>query len=163
MKTRDLPVVLLLSALLLPGAAVAAEEENPQASEDNPQAIRECLRKWGRHPFKGENPSYKELGGGVKVLGIGKRVEDTEVTTAPRLVLVDPAVSVLTKNTYRLLNPNGWYCLKDSVTVLGKSVIEAHCRARLTASSKSVTVLGSGGTEGTTVLGKAVVKRVGCG
>ena len=122
------------------------------------------MKKWSNHPFKGENPSYKELGGGVKVLGIGKSVVDAEVTSAPRLVLVNPAVSVLTKNTYRLLNPNGWYCLKDNVTVLGKSVIEAHCQARLTASSKAVTVLGSSrqGAEGVTVLGKAVVTRVGC-
>ena len=157
MKTLYLPMILLLPVMVLPGTLAAAEQ-------DDPQAIQECLRKWGNHPFRGENPPYKELGGGVKVLGVGKSLQDTEVTSAPRLVLVDPAVSVLTKNTYRLLNPNGWYCLKDSVTVLGKSVIEAHCNARLTASSKSVTVLGSSGrgAEGVTVLGKAVVKRVGC-
>ena len=155
MRTHCLPMILLLPVLVLAGAPAAAEQ-------DDPQAIRECLKKWGNHPFKKENPPYKELAGGVKVLGVGKRVEDTEVTSAPRLVLVNPAVSVLTKNTYRLLNPNGWYCLKDNVTVLGKSVIEALCTSRLTASSKSVTVLGSGG-EGTTVLGKAIIKRVNCG
>jgi hypothetical protein len=157
MNTYYLPMILLLPVLVLSGALGAAEQ-------DDPQAIQECLKKWGKHPFKGENPPYKELGGGVKVLGIGKSVADTEVTSAPRLVLVNPAVSVLTKNTYRLLNPNGWYRLKDNVTVLGKSVIEAHCNAHLTASSKSVTVLGSSrqGAEGVTVLGKAIVTRVGC-
>jgi hypothetical protein len=157
MKTHYFPMILLLPVWVLPGALAAAEQ-------DDPQAIQECLKKWSNHPFKGENPPYKELGGGVKVLGVGKSMEDTEVTSAPRLVLVNPAVSVLTKNTYRLLNPNGWYCLKDNVTVLGKSVIEAHCNAHLTASSKSVTVLGSSrqGAEGVTVLGKAVVTRVGC-
>ena len=156
MKTHYLATILL-PVLAFPGAPAAAEQ-------DDPQAIRECLRKWGNHPFTGENPAYKELGGGVKVLGIGKSVADTEVTSTPRLILVNPAVNVLTKNTYRLLNPNGWYCLKDNVTVLGKSVIEAHCNARLTASSQSVTVLGSSsrGAEGVTVLGKAVVTRVGC-
>jgi hypothetical protein len=100
----------------------------------------------------------------VKVLGVGAEVTDEIETDQPQLVLVKPSVNVLTKSDFRLMNPNGWHCFASNVTVLAKSEITAHCRAHLASSRDSVAVAGGnkGGSEGVTVLGKAVVKRVGC-
>jgi hypothetical protein len=126
-------------------------------------AIKSCLAAWGEHPFGTEEPRYKVLSSSVKVLGVGAEVTDETETGQPQLVLVKPSVNVLTKGSFRLMNPNGWYCFASNVTVLAKSEITAHCRAHLASSRDGVTVGGGNkGTEGVTVLGKAVVKRVGC-
>lgn len=127
-------------------------------------AIKSCLAAWGEHPFgTTDEPRYKVLSPSVKVLGVGSEVSDETETDQPQLVLVKPSVNVLTKSDYRLMNPNGWYCFASNVTVLAKSEITAHCRAHLASSRESVAVAGGNkGTEGVTVLGKAVVKRVGC-
>jgi hypothetical protein len=149
-------LVLALFALAWAGAADARRTEA--------EVVRSCLANWPDHPFGGEDPPrYRTLGGSVNVLGIGGDVVDDVLTPDPQLVLVKPAVNVLTKGRFRLLNPNGWYCFESAVTVLAKSEIVAHCTAHLTSSVQSATVAGSNaGADGVTVLGKAVVHRVGC-
>ena len=154
-----------LSVLLVLGlfAVTFAEEPEPPRRTEA-QVIRSCLGAWPDHPFRGEDPPrYKVLGTSVNVVGIGGDVVDDEITSDPRLVLVKPSVNVLTKGRFRLMNPNGWYCFESAVTVLAKSEITAHCKAHLTSSVQPVAVGGgNAGAEGVTVLGKAVVKRVGC-
>lgn len=149
-------ILLTLSGLAL------ADEPKPRRTEAD--VIRACLANWSDHPFRGEDlPRYRTLGSSVSVFGIGGDVVDDVVTPDPQLVLVKPSVNVMTKGRFRLLNPNGWYCFESAVTVLAKSEIVAHCRAHLTSSVQSATVAGSNaGAEGVTVLGKAVVQRVGC-
>jgi hypothetical protein len=62
-----------------------------------------------------------------------------------------------------LANPNGWYCLKGKVDVMGKTEINLNCKAHLATSTDSVTVAGSDDNDtGVTVLGKSVVNKVGC-
>ena len=85
------------------------------------------------------------------------------LSTKPELVLVKPNVAVMTKNHLNLLNPNGWYCLKGQVSVLGKSEIHLHCKAKLASNRDGVSVLGATDHDsGVTVLGKSELKRVGC-
>lgn len=133
------------------------------AFADDMRVIQECLARWEKHPF-GKEPTFKILKPGVKVLGIGKDLVDSEVTESPRLVLIKPSVNVLTKNVYKLYNPNGWYCFKANVTVIGKSVVEAHCKAKLTYANGEANIVGSNSreAEGVNVLGKSVVNRIGC-
>jgi hypothetical protein len=152
---RFLPLLLVLSL-------VAARDAKAVSEID---AIRSCLAAWGETPFRtAEEPRFKVLSPSVKVLGVGQDVTDETETDQPQLVLVKPSVNVLTKSNFRLLNPNGWYCFAANVTVLAKSEITAHCRAHLASSRDGVTIAGGNkGTEGVTVFGKAVVKRVGCG
>ncbi len=145
---------------LLVGFNVAADDE----SEDGDMVvINKCLKVWEKHPF-GKKPDYKTIKPGVKVLGIGKNLaEDTE-TSKPSLVLVKPSVSVMSKMRFRLMNPNGWYCLKTSTTVLAKTEITAHCKAHLASTGDGATVLGSNDAErGVTVLGSTVIKIEGEG
>lgn len=142
---------LLFALALLTHSALANEDVNA------------CLKAWGKHPF-GNNPSFRTLKANVKVLGIGGKVEDTAATEKPELVLVQHSVSVLSKQRFELLNPNGWYCLKGPVTVLGKSVINLHCKAHMANSDEGVAVAASNDdTGGTAVGGKIAVNRVGCG
>lgn len=134
------------------------------AGENN--VLTRCLRNWGEHPFKTDKQKrYREMEVSVKVLGIGGNVADKAVTDYPQLILIKPTIKVLSKQTITLMNPNGWYCFKSNVTVLGKGIIEAHCKAKLAESSKGVAVMGKNdesGKGGVTVLGKSVIKRVGC-
>ncbi len=127
--------------------------------------VRDCLSHWGSHPFTAKNPNYKTISTSVSVFGAGSDIVDSKATKKPSLVYIKPSVNVLGGKLIQLKNPNGWYCLKSNTNVLGKATIELHCNAKLAIASTGATVLGSeeGGTQqGTTVLGKTKIKRVGC-
>jgi hypothetical protein len=125
--------------------------------------IKECLRHWGKHPFAKEEPDFRTISAKVKVMGIGGEMQDVKATEKPELILLKPSVNVMSKNVISLLNPNGWYCIKGKVDVLGKTEINVHCKAHMATSNDGATVLGSNESEtGTTVLGKTVVNKVGC-
>jgi hypothetical protein len=122
-------------------------------------AIDACLRSWKKHPF-GQSPSFRTIKGQVKVVGIGANLEDLDRTKKPELVLVKPGVAVMSKQAIRLLNPNGWYCLKGPVAVMGVSAIEAHCKAHIASSTDGVAVIGENSEAGgTAVLGAVKIER----
>ena len=108
-------------------------------------------------------PPYKTLSTSVKVFGIGANPADTERTSAPALVLVNTGVNVMGGTTLELLNPNGWYCFKSNVNVMGSLRIKAACRAHLASAHDGTTVLGSNSdNKSVTVMGKTQVELVGC-
>lgn len=163
---------LLLSVLTLSLVSLVLSSpgfaDSPKDGDD--MAIERCLKAWGdSQPFGwkpgAKTPGFKTMATNVKVLGVGGSDGDVTPTKDPELVLVKPSVAVLTENKLRLLNPNGWYCLKANVTVLSKTVIELACKASIADSHAGVAVLGSnkeGTGSGVTVLGKTVLKRLGC-
>jgi hypothetical protein len=157
-------ISLRLVPILVLGVLGLALADEPKPRRTEAEVIRACLASWPDNPFRGEDsPRYRTLGSSISVFGIGGDVLDDVVTPDPQLVLVKPAVNVMTKGRFRLLNPNGWYCFEAAVTVLAKSEIVAHCTAHLASSVQSAAVAGSNaGADGVTVLGKAVVQRVGC-
>jgi hypothetical protein len=126
-------------------------------------AIRSCLAHWGKTaPFDTKSPKFRVLSAKVKVLGIGGETRDDVSTDAPDLVLIKANVNVLSKTELNLLNPNGWYCLKGQVAVLGKSEVKLHCKANLASSYDGATVMGGSDTDqGVTVLGSSRLTRVG--
>ncbi|QJR12984.1 hypothetical protein DSM104443_04078 [Usitatibacter rugosus] len=148
----------VLTFLIL--AAIAAP-----ALADDQSAIDACIASWGaQSPFpKGAKPN-RVIGAGVKVFGIGERQGNEETTTAPSLVLVNPAVNVAGKSTVRLANPNGWYCLQEQTTVAGKITIQAHCDAHLAnAKGDGTAVAAHDDTgKGVAVAGALRVQRFGC-
>ena len=128
-KTPVLAVLACCMALAIPLSASAREVDS---------SIAACLKAWGTHPF-GENPQYKTLGTSLTVFGIGGQPDDTQPTSSPSLVLIEPSFNVMGKSAIELLNPNGWYCMRTTVAVLGVETIRAHCRARLAAASAGST------------------------
>lgn len=121
-----------------------------------------CLEQWGDHPFKNKKDvRFRKIDPDVKIFGLGGNVVDNAKTSYPQLIYIRPAVSVMSKATYKLMNPNGWYCFKSKVNVMGKSVIKAACDAHITTSKGKTTVLGKGEDDkkGTTVMGKSVIER----
>ena len=118
-----------------------------------------ALDHWAKHPFSKKNPHYRTIATKVKVLGIGDNINDETATKIPDLVLIKPSVAVLSKISMRLMNPNGWYCLKTSVSVLGKSAISLNCKASLASSKDGANVLGANETGGVSVLGSLRVNR----
>lgn len=120
-------------ALSFPTAAPAEEADSPIAA---------CLKAWGDHPF-GKNPQFKTLDTSVKVFGIGTGAGDTEPTSAPSLVLINPIINAIGASTIDLMNPNGWYCMRTTVSVVGAVNIRAHCKAQLAANSDGKTKLGN--------------------
>jgi hypothetical protein len=125
-------------------------------------SIANCLKAWGTHPF-GDNPNYKTLATSVKVFGIGEDPIDSEITSSPSLVLVNPGVNVMGGSTVELLNPNGWYCLRTNVNVMGGMTIKMHCKAHLASATEGVTVLGTNSDKKSiTVMGSTKIEPVGC-
>lgn len=125
-------------------------------------AIAACLKAWGTHPFAAK-PKYRTMQTSVKVFGIGGKSGDTEKTAAPSLVLVNPGVNVMGGTTVELLNPNGWYCLRSTVNVMGGLTLRAHCDAHIASSADGATVMGSNTeNKGVTVMGATRVERTEC-
>lgn len=145
-------LALLGAAMLACGPATAAVDAS----------IAACLKAWGTHPF-GANPRYKTLSTSVKVFGIGDSPIDAQPTSAPALVLVNTGVNVMGGATLELLNPNGWYCFKSNVNVMGSLKIRAACKAHLASARDGTTVLGSNAdNKSVTVMGATQVELVGC-
>jgi hypothetical protein len=127
-------------------------------------ALRACLKSWGQHPFVEGGFDYRTIAPSVRVFGTGVSVQDDRETEQPELVLVKPSVSVFSRSTIKLLNPQGWYCLKGKVAVFSSVDIQIDCRANLASSSDGATVLGSNDRrDGVTVFGNSSVYRIGCG
>lgn len=143
----------LFSIGILSSLPLKAEENNLMAA---------CLKAWGEHPF-GTNPRYKTLAKNLKVFGIGEDPKDTEVTSEPTLIMVNPGTNIMGGATLELLNPNGWYCLKSQVNIMGELTIKAHCKAHLASATGGTTVLGSDANKkSVTVMGSTEVQLVGC-
>ncbi|MDD2658431.1 MAG: hypothetical protein PHY54_01965 [Methylococcales bacterium] len=160
MKIKNSKNVTRLLTWILFGIALLAH--GPLSAEERNDAIASCLKAWGANPF-GKNPRYKTLGTSVKVFGIGQNPTDTERTNSPSLVLVEPAVNVMGGTTMELLNPNGWYCFRSNVNVMGSLSIKADCKAHLASASDGTTVLGaSSGGKSVTVMGSTQVELVNC-
>lgn len=134
----------------------------PTFATETDDAIASCLKGWGKHPF-GNHPTYKTLATSVKIFGIGNDPSDSEVTSSPSLVLVNPGVNVMGGATINLLNPNGWYCFRTNVNVMGGLTIKAHCKAHLASATEGTTVMGSDSSQkSVTVMGSTQVETVGC-
>ena len=155
---KTTPIVALLAfclALSVPMLVSAQEVDSPIAA---------CLKAWGDHPF-GTNPQFKTLATSVKVFGIGNKTGDTEPTSSPSLVLINPIFNVMGESTIELLNPNGWYCLRTTVSVMGVVSIRAHCKAQLASTSDGKTVRGNNTEnrkikdQGVTVMGSISIER----
>ena len=153
-KTTSLfNLILLTLGLLLSMPGYSAESDS---------SIERCLKAWGEHPF-GPNPKYKTLATSVNVFGIGDDPSDSEVTDSPVLVMVNPGVNVMGGTTVELLNPNGWYCLRSSVNVMGGMTLRVHCKAHLASATEGVTVMGSNSDQkSVTVMGSTEIEKVGC-
>lgn len=144
--------LLVLAALVLVPTTLFAKHQD----------IDSCLEAWGENPF-GKSPRFRTLKTEVKIVGIGDQVTDSKKTSAPELVLVSPAVSVMTKQRFNLMNPNGWYCLKGPVTVMSKLEIHVHCQAHIASTNNGVAVAARSEHEGgVSVLGQVNVVREHC-
>lgn len=129
---------------------------------ENDGYVEQCLKVWGKHPF-GKHPRYKTLSASVKIFGIGQNIEDLLPTTEPELVLVDTGVNIMGGATMQLLNPNGYYCFRSNVNVMGGLTIRAHCKAHLASATDGLTVLGAdSANKSVTVLGATQVELIGC-
>ena len=151
-------IAALLAAALAPSAAPAASAAQIDSS------IAACLKAWGEHPF-GKTPQFRTLGPSAMIFGIGSETADTAPTSAPALVLVEPSFNLMGASSIDLLNPNGWYCLRTTVSILGTVNIRAHCKAQLASTSSGSTVLGNNGANRSikdltvTVIGSVAVER----
>ena len=151
---------LLLGWTLCAALSTAAGAQT--RSQEQEVAIASCLKAWGAHPF-GVKPKYRTIGTSAKVFGIGQNQVDSLHTDKPALVLVNNSVNVMGGTTLELLNPNGWYCFRSNVNVMGSFRIRAQCSAHLASSRDGATVIGSNSdSRSVTVLGSTKIELVGC-
>ena len=109
---------------------------NATTKED--KAMNECLKRFGSHPFSLQQvQAYRTINASVRITGIGKGVDDTNVTSVPELVLVKNSLNFFGPKI-NLQNSNGWYCIDQGLSV-GKLKVELHCSARLADSEGPMT------------------------
>ena len=158
-------VALALAAGLtadVPGSGSESAQYSAGKGSEYWPAVKACLGVWGdSHPFSDESKlRFKVLESSVKVFGIGTDITDDAETKDPQLVLVRPAVNVMGKLTFHLMNPKGWYCFEKNVTVMAKSEITVACSTQVASAGPGAIVMGSSpGKAGTTVMGKTVIDR----
>ena len=133
---KTTPILALAAFCLALSVPVVASAQELDSS------IAACLKGWGDHPF-GKNPQFKTVETSVKVFGIGNSAGDTAPTSSPALVLINPIINVMGESTVDLLNPNGWYCLRTTISLIGVVNIRAHCKAKLAATSDGKTMVGN--------------------
>ncbi len=127
------------------------------------EQVEKCISVFPEHPFKNKSKvRFRVIEPSVKIFGLGANVTDETTTDYPQLILIRSAVNIMSKSSYRLMNPNGWYCFTSKVNVMGKTIIKAACDAHIVTTKGNTTVLGKsvGEQEGTTVMGKSIVERV---
>lgn len=107
--------------------------------EQDQQTLRKCMEKWDSLPFD-QRIQVRKIYASVTVGGVGNAINDTRRTSEPELVLIYAGVNVLGSVTYKLLNPNGFYCMKVNVNVLTSLNLDLHCNARLADSMVDVNV-----------------------
>lgn len=123
------------------GSRDPSDFDVPEASDDDLDALHKCMAHWKDLPFDRTINNYTKISASVTVGGYGLAVNDTERTDEPWLTLISAGVNVLGEPTYRLLNPNGYYCIKVNVNVSTKLTVELHCNARLADQNVNVNVL----------------------
>jgi len=126
------------------------------------EQVKQCIASFPTHPFKNSKKvRFRVIEPSVKVFGIGKNVIDEVTTDYPQLILIRPAVSIMSRSSYMLMNPNGWYCFSSKVNVMGKMTIKTACKTHLTTTRGNTTVFGESDGEqaGTTVMGKTVIEK----
>jgi hypothetical protein len=115
--------------------------EGDYLNEDD-LAINKCLEKFGNHPFdRNQVTNYRKIHAAISVLGVGTSINDTRATDSPELVLISASINILGSQTYKLLNPNAYYCLKVNVNVKAKTIIELACQAKLADNKVNVNAL----------------------
>lgn len=126
--------------------------------------INQCLSSWPDHPFEGDVFNYKRILASVNVMSAGNAVRDTVATPEPHFTLVTAAVNVMGMTRYKLMNPNGYYCIEVNVNVGAMVTIDLHCDAHIGTSLVNVNVQGSSGGDGASVEvnvgGKVTIRRV---
>lgn len=148
-------VCLFCLTLFLPSPALADAAES---------SIAACLKVWAEHPF-GQRPQFKTLDTSVTLFGIGSAARDTQPRPSPALVLVKPIFNVAGSATVELSDPNGWYCMQTTLSVVGRVHIRAHCKAHLAMTSDGKTVRGDNAENRSirdvvvTVMGSVPVER----
>ena len=135
-------VIVPVAALLALGLALSLPVTPSAREVDN--SITSCLKAWGEHPF-GKSPQFKTMGPTLKVLGLGSEPDDLKATGSPSLVLIEPSFNLFGVSTIDLMNPNGWYCLRTPVSIVGRLHIRAHCKARLASNSDGITLVANHG------------------
>ncbi len=164
-KTVFLLVGFLSTSVCLAGSGMSQSEYADlyalQGKESkNWPTITKCLAAWPKHPFDSKSVKFRVIESNVKVFGIGGNTADEVSTDYPQLILVRPAVSVMSKATYNLKNPNGWYCLRGQTNVMSKAIFNIDCKTHIASSDTGSTVMGSSDEKsGTTVMGKTVINR----
>lgn len=133
-KTARIVALLAFCLALSVPMVVSAQEVN--------SSVAACLKAWGNEPF-GKNPQFKTLETSATVFGVGRRAGDAKPTSSPSLVLVNPIINVMGGSTIELLNPNGWYCLRTAISVLGRLTVRVQCKAHVAMTSNGRTMQGN--------------------
>ena len=136
--------LLALTPFVLPSVALAGGEVTG-GSESNQNSLQTCYDIWGDHPFRDPaQQTFTNVDVIIRVMGLGAEEYRDEPTSEPVLYLVGMNVNYLTRTTYWLNNPNGWYCFYNNITVMARQEVQLVEGAHIADANDSIHILGSG-------------------
>ena len=139
-----LRLLALTTAFVVPSLALA-DGEVTGGSESNQNSLQTCYDAWGDHPFQDPaQQTFTYVDVKIRVMGFGSAEYSDEPTSEPVLYLVGLNVNNLTRTTYWLNNPNGWYCFYNNVTVMARQEVRVADGAHIADANDPLAILGSG-------------------
>lgn len=113
------------------------------ASETEKATLEKCLAKFPDNPFQGKIKNFKRIKSIQSIGGMGTAISDSVKTAEPFLVLVKSVNSIGSSLEFKLLNPNGYYCIESSNSIGSNIDVELSCSARLADENQTVSAIGS--------------------
>ncbi len=126
-----------LNALALASLCFAPVSKADQSVARNvPGKIRQvvvdgCLAQFPDHPFGTGQVTPRVVAPSINVLTRTSTLNEDKITNNPELVIIVGTVNILGNSEFKLLNPNGWYCIPTNLSVFGTTSIDLNVNAHL--------------------------------
>jgi hypothetical protein len=100
------------------------------ASAEELAIVKQCVTKFQDNPFAGHITSFRKI---VPLPSFNEDkvvIDDFQVSQAPTMILITDGLNVGGNVTFKLLDANGYYCIKPAAMVQNL-VIQLDCKARI--------------------------------
>ena len=123
---KNLCKALVFIAWSAPSFASVQVEPQSASSRMKDFLIQSCLNQFEHHPFHEEPINARIIAPTINILNSSGSLSDEVPTDQPELVIISSSLNVFGNSTFKLLNPNAWYCLAANVSIHGVTNIDIH-------------------------------------
>jgi hypothetical protein len=137
-------------------AAVNQEVTIDGASAEETAIVKQCLAKFPDNPFAGHVTVFRKI---VPLPSFNEdkvTVDDSTISATPAMILITDGLNVGGNIIFKLLDPNGFYCIKPAAMVKNL-IIQLDCKARIADANDQK---GQGGLQGIYISSVTKIEKV---